>query len=72
MNDDPIEEEAEEEQEQEPVLVGDSSFHKFPYVCKQCGNEWEMNYHDIMRLTDSPCMPCGCLWVNLDYVATPS
>lgn len=45
----------------------DSLSYTFPYVCKQCGNEWEMNYHDIMRLTDRHEMPCGCLWAALDF-----
>lgn len=62
MNDDDL---LEEEQEQEPVLVGDSLAYTLPYVCKQCGNQWEMNFYDIMRLTDKPTMECGCLWACL-------
>lgn len=46
----------------------DSLSYTFPYVCTQCGHEWEMNYHDIMRLTDSPVMPCGHEWACLDMV----
>lgn len=45
----------------------DARLIKFPYCCQACGNEFWMNFYDIMRLTDNPLMPCGCKWQYLDF-----
>jgi DNA-directed RNA polymerase subunit RPC12/RpoP len=35
------------------------------YRCANCGEQFSWCYYDLLRLTDSPTMPCGCRWIFL-------
>lgn len=41
--------------------------YKFPYFCRNCDVAWQMNFYDIMRLTERDTMPCGCPWGAMDF-----
>lgn len=41
--------------------------HKFPYHCKNCEQDFEMSFDDIMHYTDLHVMPCGCTFEHLDF-----
>ncbi len=39
----------------------------YPYCCRRCDSQFWWNYHDLLRVTNTATIPCGCPWSELAY-----